>query len=51
MPALLVSYERAIDRPEETVEQLAGFLGLPAPQDLDRVRDFVRPGSYQDVQP
>jgi hypothetical protein len=49
VPALLVSYERAIDRPVELAEQLADFLGMPPPADHDQVRRFVRPGTYQDV--
>jgi len=49
VPSLLVSYERSIDRPAELVERLAAFLGLPVPDDPERVRRFVRPGTYQDV--
>lgn len=49
VPALLVSYERSIDRPVELAEQLADFLGMPAPADLEQVRRFVQPGTYQDV--
>jgi pimeloyl-ACP methyl ester carboxylesterase len=49
VPSLLVSYERSIDRPTELVEQVAAFLGMPVPDDPDRIRRFVRPGTYQDV--
>jgi hypothetical protein len=49
VPALLVSYERSIDRPAELVEQLAEFLGMPAPTDPDLVRRFIQPGTYQSV--
>ena len=49
VPTLLVSYERAIDRPVELAEQMAAFLGMAPPTDHDQVRSFVRPGTYQDV--
>jgi hypothetical protein len=49
VPALLVSYERAIDRPVELAQQVAAFLGMPPPEDHDLIRRFVRPGTYQEV--
>lgn len=49
VPTLLVSYERAADRPFRTARDLAEFLGMPAPTDRERVRAFVQPGTYQDL--
>jgi hypothetical protein len=49
VPTLLVSYERSADRPFRTAQDLAEFLGMPAPTDREQVRAFVQPGTYQDL--
>lgn len=49
VPTLFVSYERGLARPFKLAGLLAEFLGTPAPTDRAKVREFVQPGSYQDL--
>lgn len=46
-PALLVSYEKVVRRPEEFVEQLAGFMGMPTPSNMADIVKFMEPESYK----
>ncbi|WP_141012886.1 sulfotransferase family protein [Nocardioides sambongensis] len=48
VPTLAISYERGVDQPVRLTRQIARFLGTPAP-DKVRVREFVRPGTYQKI--
>jgi hypothetical protein len=45
-PALLVSYEKAVRRPQEFIEQLAAFMSMPVPADIAEILAFMEPGSY-----
>lgn len=46
-PALLVSYEKAIQSPVDFINELARFLGTVPPVDLSEMLDFMRGGSYK----
>ena len=47
VPALLVSYEKAVRRPQEFIEQLAGFMSMPVPENMAEVIAFMEPESYK----
>lgn len=46
-PTLMVSYERASKSPETFIYQLADFLQLTPPENLDPLLAFMEPGSYK----
>jgi Sulfotransferase family len=46
-PALLVSYEKAVRRPQEFVEQFAAFLGRELPKDMTEILAYMTPESYK----
>lgn len=50
-PCLLVSYERLITKPLEFADELAAFLGVPAPagEARDKLVEFLAPGAYKQV--
>lgn len=47
VPALLVSYEKAVRRPHDFITQLAGFMGMPVPEDMAETVAFMEPESYK----
>lgn len=47
VPALMVSYERAITYPTDFLTELAGFLKCDLPTDLTPILDFMKPGAYK----
>lgn len=49
VPTMFVSYEKAVMQPRHFVKQLTQFLGLPMPQRMDLVREFMRAGSYKEM--
>ena len=49
LPTLLVSYEKAVSNPISFAAELAQFIGLPPPPDIEELQDFTRPGSYKPV--
>ncbi len=49
VPSLVVSYEKAVKRPEATVEAMAAFLGRPQPADMRAVVEYMQPGDYKPV--
>lgn len=46
-PTLLVSYERASNRPRVFLDELAAFLNLDVPADPSAIIEFMKPGSYK----
>jgi hypothetical protein len=46
-PCLLVSYEKAILRPEKFITQIASFIGMPEPASTDEMISFMAPGRYK----
>lgn len=51
VPCLMVSYEKASAHPLVFVEELADFLNLPIPSNVDEIVAFMAPGSYKDPAP
>jgi hypothetical protein len=49
-PIYFISYEKAIRRRAQFIEQFAGFLGLPVPSNLDDLLEFMEPESYKLVE-
>lgn len=47
-PCLMVSYEKAAAYPDVFLAELAEFLGLPVPDHVDEIVDFMQPGAYKD---
>ncbi|MCA0042074.1 sulfotransferase [Celeribacter litoreus] len=48
-PTLLVSFEKAQAHPEAFLEDLSAFTGMPVPDNVSPILDFMTPGSYKDV--
>ncbi|MGH3347322.1 MAG: sulfotransferase [Nocardioides sp.] len=48
-PALVVSYERTLQKPMTATSQIADFLGMAVPTDPAHVHAFIQPGSYRHV--
>ncbi len=46
-PTLIVSYERSIQRPEQFITDMCGFLGVERPVNTDDIRAFMQPGEYK----
>lgn len=46
-PTLVVSYERAANKPEEFIENLAQFLNAEVPENLEPILNFMKPGEYK----
>jgi hypothetical protein len=46
-PTLLVSYERASLNPEEFLQELSDFSGMPVPADTSKILEFMKPGEYK----
>lgn len=46
-PVLMISYEKAVRRPEEMIRLIATFVGRPAPEDLSELLEFAKPESYK----
>ncbi|MCA2008852.1 sulfotransferase [Tritonibacter mobilis] len=46
-PTMLVSYERASQRPVELLEELAAFCGIKMPADISKIVSFMTPGEYK----
>ena len=46
-PTLLVSYEKASQNPKVFLKELSEFSGMPLPQDLSPLLEFMTPGSYK----
>ena len=46
-PTLIVSYERSIQRPEQFITDMCGFLGVERPVDTADIRAFMQPGEYK----
>jgi len=46
-PTLIVSYERSIQRPEQFITDMCGFLGVERPVDTTDIRAFMQPGEYK----
>lgn len=44
VPSLIISYERALSSPENFVSNLADFLGMEKPIDLEWYTKFISPG-------
>jgi len=47
-PSLMVSYERASQKPEEFLSEMAAFLNVDIPPNKDKIVEFMTPGSYKD---
>ena len=48
-PVYLVSYEKALRRPEAFIRQLADFIGIAAPEDVSDIAAYMAPESYKDA--
>lgn len=46
-PALVVSYERASNRPEDFLTSLGRFLQIDPPADPTAILEFMKPGKYK----
>jgi hypothetical protein len=48
-PTLVVSHELVMRKPDEAIDELAGFLGAQPPSDQLRrqIREYIAPGSYK----
>ena len=44
---LLVSYEKSILDPQGLAEQVASFIGVDVPRDMEELIEFMRPGTYK----
>ncbi len=50
MPTLFVSYEKLLVNPDETILDLAQFLGFSAtPRKIRQINSFIHPGRYEPV--
>lgn len=47
MPALLVSYEKAVAEPEIFIEQICEFLKTEPPADIAPIVEYMKAGSYK----
>ncbi|MGH6889590.1 MAG: hypothetical protein ACREHF_10380 [Rhizomicrobium sp.] len=47
MPALMVSYEKATQRPGRFIEELSQFLGEPVEVDREKLVAYLGPGKYK----
>lgn len=51
VPTLMVSYEKASAHPLVFLQELAEFLNLPLPDNVEEIVAFMAPGSYKDPDP
>lgn len=51
-PTIMLSYEKCVRKPNLFINGLADFLGMDQPDDQTRakIREFMKPNSYKDIQ-